>query len=78
VAVWFQDDSSYGMLGMICPTGKSCDHFFDAGSFCRPGNIKNDFNVKCNLLKRFNVIRGVQMARQKYSDFQKLQIGLYS
>jgi hypothetical protein len=30
-----------------------------------------DFHLKTNLLSRINVIWGVQMARQKYSDFPK-------
>ena len=36
-----------------------------------------DFHLKTNLLSQINVIWGVQMARQKYSDFPKSQIGLY-
>jgi hypothetical protein len=36
-----------------------------------------DFHLKTNLLSQINVIWGVQMARQKYSDFPKPQISLY-
>jgi hypothetical protein len=48
--------------------------FCDAASFCRLESIKNDFNVKRKLLKCFNVIWGVQMARKKYSVSQLPQI----
>jgi hypothetical protein len=41
--------------------------FLNPGSFCRLKSIKNDFNVKSELLSHFNLIWGVQMERKKYS-----------
>jgi hypothetical protein len=52
-------------------------NFRDVVSFRRPESTKNDINVKPELLNRINVIWGVQIARKKYSDFQKSQISLY-
>jgi hypothetical protein len=48
--------------------------FCDAASFRGAGSAKNHFNVKSDLLKRFNVIWGVQMSREKYSVSQLPQI----
>jgi hypothetical protein len=48
--------------------------FRDVASLVRLKSAKNHFNVKLDLLKRFNVIWGVQIARKKYSVSQLPQI----
>jgi hypothetical protein len=48
--------------------------FLEVAPLARLKSAKNHFNVKLDLLKRFNVIWGVQIARKKYFLSRQTQI----